>query len=63
VSAPEPVYLQHIPRDVVQELDELWPLVRCGHVAAHKNDGEEVHCEARIIRKRKDRTKAVEREK
>lgn len=44
-----PIFLQNIPEDVVRRLDELYGLVRSGSVTLHKNDGETVKFEHRVI--------------
>lgn len=54
VTKPQPVYLQHMPREVAEELDRRYGLVRSGHVSVHKNDGEWVTFEHRDVGKKKD---------
>lgn len=51
---PEPVYLRHIPREVVEELDRRYALVRNGHVSVHLHDGEWATVEHRDVMRRKD---------
>lgn len=44
---PEPVYLKNVPREVIEEIDARYALVRTGHVSVHLNDGEWVRIEHR----------------
>lgn len=57
MTHPEPVLLQHMPRDVALELDRRYGLVLedggTGHVSVHMNDCDDVSYEHRAVGKKK----------
>ena len=56
-EAAQPLFLQHMPRDVAVELDRRYGLVLedggTGHVSVHMNDREDVSYEHRAVGKKR----------